>query len=208
MKINEIFYSIQGEGPQVGMAAWFVRTSGCNLTCPWCDTKYASEGTEMTIEQIESKLDVNICRNIVITGGEPLIQNDFITFIKKLSYFNIYVESNGTIYNSIFPGYAKFIISPKLEFLTDNYIKVLKMWRYFATFKFVIGDILDFESTLKIIKQLKIEEKDIYFMPKGTNEKELKKNMNQIAEWIKKRASYARLSPRLHIHMYDGKRGV
>jgi len=208
MKINEIFYSIQGEGPQVGMAAWFVRTSGCNLSCPWCDTKYANKGIEMTIEEIESKLDANTCRNIVITGGEPLIQKEFFDFLKKLSYFNIYVETNGTIYGTHYPGYAKFIVSPKLEFLTDKYLKVLEKWKYYASFKFVIGDRVDFENALSLIKKLKLQEKDIYFMPKGTTEKELKKNMNQIAEWIKKSASYARLSPRLHIHMYGSKRGV
>jgi len=75
MKINEIFYSIQGEGQQAGMSAWFIRFSGCNLRCSFCDSAYAfEEGKEMSIESIVDSVPANICNNVVITGGEPLLQ--------------------------------------------------------------------------------------------------------------------------------------
>jgi len=208
MKINEIFYSIQGEGPQVGMPCWFIRTTGCNLSCNWCDTKYAlTEGKEMSLQDIKKEVNSNDCNNIVITGGEPMLQEDLLPLIKLLGNRNIYVETNGTVYKSNLIGYAKFIVSPKPDFINDNYMKVLKKWRHQADFKFVIADKIDFDKAIKICKTLKKEE-GIYFMPRGTTEQELKKNMINIIRWIKKDAPYIYVTPRLHISLYGQKRGV
>lgn len=79
MRIAEIFYSIQGEGLLAGVPSVFVRTSGCNLRCHWCDTPYASwkpEGPEMSVEQILRKVDEWSCSHVVLTGGEPMIAPD------------------------------------------------------------------------------------------------------------------------------------
>src|SRR5258708_12093577 len=76
MLVSEIFYSIQGEGELTGIPSVFVRTSGCNLRCSWCDTKYASwtpEGVEMSIEEIVTKVDEFRSRHVVVTGGEPMM---------------------------------------------------------------------------------------------------------------------------------------
>jgi 7-carboxy-7-deazaguanine synthase len=76
MLVSEIFYSIQGEGELTGIPSVFVRTSGCNLRCSWCDTKYASwtpEGVEMSIEEIIAQVDEFGSRHVVVTGGEPMI---------------------------------------------------------------------------------------------------------------------------------------
>src|SRR5690348_5579341 len=76
LKIAELFYSIQGEGSLVGVPSVFVRTSGCNLRCRWCDTPYTSwqpEGTDWTIERILDEVNAYPARHVVVTGGEPMI---------------------------------------------------------------------------------------------------------------------------------------
>jgi len=79
MRIAEIFHSIQGEGLLAGVPSVFVRTSGCNLRCHWCDTPYASwkpEGPEMSVEAILQKVSERECHHVVLTGGEPMIAPD------------------------------------------------------------------------------------------------------------------------------------
>ena len=76
MKISELFFSIQGEGELTGIPSVFVRTSGCNLRCRWCDTKYSSwtpEGENVDIEELVEKVCSYPARHVVITGGEPML---------------------------------------------------------------------------------------------------------------------------------------
>jgi len=206
MQISELFYSIQGEGPQVGMPAWFVRTCGCNLNCSYCDSKYAwKNGIKMSTKQIKGKIN-NSCKNVIITGGEPLLQEDLLDLMKLLSDKNVYVETNGTIYKSNLIGFAKFVVSPKPQFMTDGYLKVLKKWKNHSTFKFVVNDRIDFDNALKVCEQIKKKE-DVYFMPLGTKQQELVKTMKRLAKWIKEDAPFVRLTPRLQIQLYGNKRG-
>jgi len=213
MKINEIFYSIQGEGPQIGMPAWFIRVSGCNLRCSFCDSAYAfEEGKDMSIESITETIFANICNNVVITGGEPLLQKDLIQLVKNLAHMNVYIETNGTIYDSHFIGFATFIVSPKFQFLNDKYLESLKKWSGLASFKFVIGNKQDFDNAVKLCKKLKLDKiskvKKIYFMPKGITDKKIKETMKSMTEWIKKEVPYVRISPRLQIYLWGNQRGV
>ena len=96
MRINEIFYSLQGEGHFTGTAAIFVRFSGCNLRCPFCDTEHETF-REMTPEEILMETKRYPARHIVLTGGEPSIQitPDLIDLLHRENYF-IQVETNGT----------------------------------------------------------------------------------------------------------------
>ena len=98
MRVNEIFYSIQGEGAHAGTPAIFIRFSGCNLKCPFCDTDFSSY-KEMTEDEIIDAMRqlTDKCHNVVITGGEPTLQIDSV-FVAKL-HINGYIvamESNGT----------------------------------------------------------------------------------------------------------------
>ena len=108
MQINEIFKSIQGEGPNFGKPAIFLRTAQCNLKCTWCDTKYTwdwknydftKEVKEMTIVEIQEKILHLGIKHLVITGGEPLLQQDdladLLSFLKPDFY--VEVETNCTI---------------------------------------------------------------------------------------------------------------
>jgi organic radical activating enzyme len=110
LKVNEIFYSIQGEGANAGMPAVFVRLAGCNLNCPFCDTEYESY-TEMSIAEIKSEVVKYNCRNIIWTGGEPTLQlgNNTLKYFRE--FYNC-IESNGT---KLAPSKIDYItISPKV----------------------------------------------------------------------------------------------
>src|SRR5437764_12543238 len=81
LKIAELFYSIQGEGSLVGVPSVFIRTSGCNLRCAWCDTPYTSwqpEGSELTLDRILDEVKAQPARRVVVTGGDPMIAPDIV----------------------------------------------------------------------------------------------------------------------------------
>ena len=117
MKIAEIFYSIQGEGSLVGVPSVFVRTSGCNLRCSWCDTPYTSwqpEGDERTLEAIEAEVASHTARHVVITGGEPMIAPQIVPLTEMLRArgLHITIESAGTVFAPV--ACDLMSISPKL----------------------------------------------------------------------------------------------
>jgi len=114
LKINEIFYSIQGEGKWAGLPNIFIRTTGCNLRCSFCDTIYAyDEGKEMTIEEILNDISKYSCKYICITGGEPLLQDEVLKLINILlkDNYKICLETNGSISLKKFVGKTFLMIS-------------------------------------------------------------------------------------------------
>jgi len=138
--VSEIFYSLAGEGSLVGLPMIFIRLSGCNLRCPWCDTKYAWEnGKRMTWQEIYDEIVDFPCHNICITGGEPFLQN-LTKLTQKLydeDYF-ISIETNGTIYQPVQADLV--VISPKNEI-----DKKLTLWNN-IDWKFVIENETSFEK--------------------------------------------------------------
>ena len=122
MKVNEIFYSLQGEGCYSGTPAVFIRLSGCNLRCPFCDTQHES-GTEMSEAEIVEVLKQWPTRFVVLTGGEPLLQ---ITekFLYELRHYFVAVETNGT--QPLIEGLDWITLSPKDEWLGERARPVLE----------------------------------------------------------------------------------
>lgn len=96
-KINEIFYSLQGEGAHTGVPSVFVRFSGCNLRCPFCDTRH-EEGVLMSDSDIVSAVSRYPARWIILTGGEPslFIDSEFVSLLKRETGKKIAIETNGT----------------------------------------------------------------------------------------------------------------
>jgi len=113
--ISEIFYSIQGEGLLEGLPFIFIRFSGCNLRCFFCDTKYSWEnGKEMGIEEILQEIKKFNCKRVFLTGGEPYIQDISFLYEKlKTEKFWVGVETNGTIFKDI--KFDWITVSPKKE---------------------------------------------------------------------------------------------
>ena len=122
MRISEIFYSVQGEGKLTGIPSVFVRTSGCNLRCTWCDTPYASwnpEGPDLSTDQILTQILVYPTEYVVLTGGEPMMFKELLPLITALKSHNkhITVETAGTLWLEGLPPDAIDLasISPKLS---------------------------------------------------------------------------------------------
>ncbi len=212
MKISEpVFASIQGEGPQAGLPSVFVRTSGCNLRCNFCDSKFSwKESKTMRVERIAKKVkEYKNIDNVVITGGEPLLQKQQIEKLMQCLPKHFFeIETNGTILPLEIPWSKRsdigFIVSPKLDNLN---LTVLKEYtKMYADFKFVVENKKDLETITDIVKKLKIQPYSVFLMPEGTDDKEIKKKAKWIVEYCKK-TGY-RFSPRLHVWVWGKKRGV
>jgi 7-carboxy-7-deazaguanine synthase len=117
MRISEIFRSIQGEGREQGLITTFVRLSGCNLDCRWCDTPYAREGgKEVPLGDVFRAVEFLPCRRVCITGGEPLLQLDEVTPLAKLLHgagYSVEIETNGTLGFAPLQRYASICMDVK-----------------------------------------------------------------------------------------------
>ena len=128
LTVNEIFYSLQGEGGRVGEASIFIRLTGCNLACDFCDTEFTN-GKVMSVLEILDEIRVFGCRWMVWTGGEPTLQltNEIIAFFKQNGYFQA-IETNGTRQMPV--GIDYIACSPKRDFeAVKNVISVVEELR-------------------------------------------------------------------------------
>jgi 7-carboxy-7-deazaguanine synthase len=172
MNVNEMFISIQGEGPESGRRALFVRFSGCNLSCKFCDSKYALYTyLEADVNQIMDMVDRSGCKYVVLTGGEPTIQEDFVELLDTLERDNyqVDVETNGTNLPDAYRMQVRYIVSPKSLEVAEMWLPNHKGVRY--VFKFVV----DLESIDELFAWVqtncKVPTKPPWFMPLTTNAK-------------------------------------
>ena len=209
MKINEIFYSLQGEGKWAGLPNIFIRTTGCNLRCTFCDTKYAYEnGKEMSINEILNQIGKYKCNYVCLTGGEPLIQENILDFIKILleKKYSIIIETNGSINIDNLIDNKSLIISLDIKCPSSNMVKKCKlkninMLRKDDQIKFVIKNIEDYMYAKKILKEYK-PTCDVFFQPVwGENPKKL-------AEWIINDRLNVKLGLQLHNIIWGLKRRI
>jgi 7-carboxy-7-deazaguanine synthase len=160
LKVHELFYSIQGESRTTGFTSFFIRLSGCNLSCAWCDTPKAKDTwKEMDIEDIVNTVKKNKpFHHVTLTGGEPLLQDGSIQLLQKLSDegFITQVETNGTIVFNNIPANVRIITDIKTpssgvqdSFNEEN----LKYLRRFDEVKFVIAIMEDYQYAKSFIKK-------------------------------------------------------
>jgi len=210
LKIKKIFYSIQGEGPHIGMPAVFVRLSGCNLSCDFCDSKYAEIGEVVSLEEVIDNICTHNCQNVVITGGEPLLQ-PILSLIESLhfSHYKVFIETNGTIFDEEIPDFANIIVSPKLQFITPNYERNLELWNKMnAIFKFVVTDFNSFMEIVDFVKRMNITT-PVYLMPETIDSEDMKRKLVDLAGWVKQYGEdNFHISMRMQIFMYGCIRGV
>ncbi len=203
LRINEIFYSIQGETSYMGRPCIFIRTSGCNLNCHWCDTRYANEepGELIAPELIPTQIEPFNCRLVSLTGGEPLLQAPTVAHLMNillhLSY-TVLLETNGSLSLSPIPAEIIKIIDIKPPSSGESGSFLEENWTYINPrqdqLKFLIADEKDWSYALDFIRsqthQLPAE---ILFSPvQGRLEPAL------LAEWMLRDHVSGRLQLQLH----------
>lgn len=239
LAISEVFYSIQGEGPTTGYPAVFVRLGGCNLMCggegtqkdkelhdgaTWrCDT--IEVWMKSRAKQFKDILPIDCIdaikkgANLIITGGEPLMQeSNVIEFIKYVKHnYNkdcyIEIETNGTIIptNELIEVVNQWNCSPKLansgmpNLKTFNINAIEKLNKLNTAFKFVLTNNIDWEEVKKYYLNI-VNNNKVWLMPSGSSQDELIKSKEIVAEIAKN--NYIKFTNRLHIEVWNKKTGV
>ncbi len=212
IKVNEIFFSIQGESVYAGIPCIFIRLTGCNLRCMFCDTVYAyHEGEDLSIQQIIDKISCYTCSLVEITGGEPLIQDktsDLIDTLQSNGY-EVLLETNGSMdIGKINRKCIKIvdIKCPSSRESKNNKFENIKLLTQKDQIKFVISSKEDYLYAKKIISEhdIKIPGSNILFSPAAE-----KVTPAELCEWIKNDNLNVRLNLQLHKIIWPDKdRGV
>ncbi|MEJ5227432.1 radical SAM protein [Thermodesulfovibrio sp.] len=171
MKISEIFISIQGEGSLVGIPMIFVRLSGCNLRCTYCDTTYSYDnGKEFSVDELLRIIKSSQLKYVAITGGEPLLQNEIYDLMDKLidMKHNVVLETNGSISIERVPRQVKIILdikTPGSSMESKNCLENLRFLKKADEIKFVITDRRDYEWAKDFLKKYSAKTREILFSP-------------------------------------------
>jgi len=195
MIVNEIFYSLQGEGRLAGVPSVFIRLAGCPLRCKWCDTKYAwdeAAGEDFSTEQIIQSVKKFDCDTVVITGGEPMINDGLAELANKLKSAkkHITIETAGITFIADVPC-DLMSISPKLNNadagrLEPGVIRKL-IAHYDYQLKFVVENESDIDEVNELLAQLNgVDKKRIMLMPQAKNRSEYIVKAPMVAEICKK----------------------
>lgn len=229
MKLSELFYSVQGEGKLLGVPSVFVRASGCNLRCVWCDTPYTSwepEGDNVVVDEIVRRVLEFPARHVVVTGGEPMIMPDIANLCAamKAAGLHITIETAATVFQPVKVDLAS--LSPKLSNSTPHSrdggkfaamhdrqrLNIPVIQNFIDTspefqLKFVVSaesDLAEIEAILSRLKNW--SPADVQLMPEGIDSVTLTARAGWIAE-VCKRTGF-RFCPRLHVMLYGHTRGT
>jgi organic radical activating enzyme len=219
-----VFFTIQGEGQSIGKPAVFLRLNFCNLQCGWCDTKYTwdrkskefwQDAENWDYQKTLSEIERYPVKRLVITGGEPLIQQERISkFVDLIPSWDIEIETNGTIPpTQTLADKCQFNVSPKLEnsgnALNRRYKpEVLSQFNELpnTTFKFVVKSERDLDEISQLVEDCSLDPSKIIIMPEGTTDDDIKTHALEVVEGVKERGW--RLTPRLHVLLWGDKRGI
>ncbi len=228
MRIAEIYRSRQGEGFLTGADSVFVRTSGCNLRCWYCDTPYASwqpEGEDLAVHEILARVETLEARHVVLTGGEPMLFAEMLPLAEELRRrgLHITIETAGTLYLPV--ACDLMSISPKLAGSAPD-AGLASRWRerherarhapevvrrlvaeYEYQFKFVVDtrdECLDVEAYLRAFPEIARDR--VMLMPQGTEAEALERQGAWLEPYCREHA--LRYCPRKHIEWYGLMRGT
>ena len=226
LKVSEIFTSLQGEGPSAGTPCLFVRLALCNLRCAWCDTKYTwdfrafryeDEVRQEPAERVAERIRTAPERRVVITGGEPLLQQAALVQTLALVPPSIFVEieTNGTQMpaDALLARVDQWNVSPKLSNAGDperlrlkhDVLAVLRDSGR-AYLKLVIANERDLAEADALTRELGWPKSHVLFMPEANSRAELESRSPMVAAACKSRG--VRFSSRLQLTLFDGRRGV
>jgi 7-carboxy-7-deazaguanine synthase len=226
VRVNEIFYSLQGEGFLAGAPSMFIRLSGCPLYCRWCDTKYAwdqTAGEHYSIAKIEQIIRQWPSKYAVITGGEPMINSDLTLLAQtlKASGKHITIETAGIAYISDIPCNL-MSISPKLSNSTptdrelaaiheDSRLDAAVLRELTDNYEYQLKFVVDSEADLPEIKQTieeigNVDSAQVMLMPQAATRDELLAKSPMVAELCKK-SGFA-FCQRLQILLWNNQKGT
>ncbi|OGW49423.1 MAG: 7-carboxy-7-deazaguanine synthase [Nitrospirae bacterium RBG_19FT_COMBO_42_15] len=200
MKINEIFKSIQGESSFAGLPTLFVRLTGCNLRCQWCDTKYAyDEAVDLTVDEVIGRVNAFGLQFVQITGGEPMLQGDVYELMDRLliSGYKVSLETNGSMDLSSVDTMVVKIIDIKCPSSGESgqmYFNNLNYLLKSDEIKFVIKDRDDYNWAKGIIDRYNLIERCNILISPVYGEIEPR----EMAEWILEDNLNVRLQIQLH----------
>ena len=225
MFISETFTSIQGEGILAGVPSHFIRTSGCNLRCRWCDTPYASwepEGERRSVEDLVDGAVASGMGHVVVTGGEPLIQREIAALTECLKDAELHttIETAGTVDP---PFHCDLLsLSPKTansdpsgryydrhRRVRLDYGPTVRLLERFPEYqiKFVVDGPDDLPEVQDVLAQLGASDPGrVLLMPQGQTADEVAGRATAVADLCRQYGF--RYTPRLHLDLYGGGRGV
>jgi 7-carboxy-7-deazaguanine synthase len=226
LKLSEIFESLQGEGVSSGVPTAFVRLAQCNLHCSWCDTKYTwdfehykydDEVREQSSDEVARIVNASTTRRVVLTGGEPMLQQRALGpfFASLAPDIIVEVETNGTILptSETFARVNQWNVSPKLSNAGDPEALRLRPTVLAALrdaqasyLKLVLHGDADYVEADSLVKQLAWPRDRVLFMPEAGDREALRARSLQVAEAARVRG--VRFSSRLHLELWGGRRGV
>ncbi|MDD5562406.1 MAG: 7-carboxy-7-deazaguanine synthase QueE [Thermoanaerobaculaceae bacterium] len=224
MVVAETFTSIQGEGMLAGVPSFFIRTSGCNLRCAWCDTPYTSwrpEGSRRSVGDLVAEAAASGCRHVVITGGEPLLQRELPALAAALASAGRHttVETAGTLA----PDFSCDLLSvspktsnsdPDGRFRARHRALRADLGPLLALLarhpehqlKFVVCGEGDIGEVLDLVERVGAARGRVLLMPEGRTAGEVAARAGVVARLCI--AHGFRYSPRLHLDLFGGGRGV
>ncbi len=227
MRVAEVFHSIQGEGKLTGVPSVFVRVSGCNLRCVWCDTPYASwepEGEDLSVDAVVERVRRFPSKHAVLTGGEPMISPEIGPLTRRLRSedYHITIETAGTVFHEVDCDLAS--VSPKLSNSTPHgreggrfaesherqRLNVPVIQRFMDDgahqLKFVVDRSADMDEVDALLERLRgVRPSNVMLMPQGTTAEALGARSEWLVEICKARGFV--FCPRVHIMVYGDARG-
>ena len=210
VRITEIFHSIQGESSHAGRPCVFVRLTGCNLRCVWCDSEYTFSGGErMSIDDVVARVQSYGCKLVEVTGGEPLAQAESFPLIERLcdEGFEVLIETSGSIDTTPVDPRARLILDikcPGSGEVEKNRWENLDHLRPHDELKFVVADRTDYEWARRVIEERRLDRWTVLLSPVWG-----RMDMQTLAEWMLADRVPARFQTQLHKHIWGADaRGV
>ena len=204
LKINEIYYSIQGESSYMGEPCIFIRLTYCNLRCSYCDSEYTFyEGKDMKIDEIIEKIKEYPCKLVEVTGGEPLFQKNCIQLLETLVNlkYEVLLETSGSLSIENVPSKVINIIDfkcPSSKMEKKNLWEIIDFIKPKDEIKFVIGDREDYEWTKEKINKYDLTKKCTVLISPVFN----KIKSSQITDWILEDNLDVKFQIQLHKHIW------
>jgi 7-carboxy-7-deazaguanine synthase len=203
LRVTEIFHSIQGESSHAGRPCVFVRLTGCNLRCRWCDSEYTfTGGTKMSLDDVAARVKEYGCNLVEVTGGEPLAQAESFDLIKRLldEGLEVLIETSGSIDITPVDRRAKLILDIKCPGSGEaekNRWSNLDDLRPHDEIKFVIADRADYDWARQVIADRRLDRWTILISPVWGE-----MDMKSLAEWMLADRLPARFQTQLHKHIW------